>query len=529
MFDQSDVLHVLLAQLKLASNLKHFREKGSILSQQNEQGFMKVRLDKTASLRQKGIDPYPTNYKRTHTSKQAEEAFESAENSNMEFHETIKVAGRIMGRRGMGKASFIDLSDTDGQIQIIMRSNVLNEHYEILSDLDIGDWIGAEGTLFRTRTGQITVQVESFSILCKSLRPLPEKWHGLTDVETRFRQRYLDLISNEDAVKTAKNRSLLIRTIRQFMSDRDFIEVETPMLVPIAAGGMAHPFTTHHNALNRDLFLRIATELHLKRLIVGGIEKVFEIGRVFRNEGVDLQHNPEFTTMESYEAFSDYNDVMEMVEQLVSSAAKTLNGSETVTYGDEELKFSPPWPRIDLRKKIIEVSGIDFFDHSEPDSLKTAMSKAGVDVSQQVSWSGLLDKLISDKIEPTLVQPCFLVDYPVAMSPLAKKSPADDRIAERFEGFVCGMEICNAFTELNDPIDQRERFEEQEMLRQEYQNEEMDRLDEDFLVAIEHGMPPTGGLGIGIDRLTMLLTNNPSIREVILFPQLRSDRIEGYL
>jgi lysyl-tRNA synthetase class 2 len=311
------------------------------------------------------------------------------------------------------------------------------------------------------------------------------------------------------------------------MSDRGFIEVETPMLVPIAAGGMAHPFTTHHSALNRDLFLRIATELHLKRLIVGGIEKVFEIGRVFRNEGVDLQHNPEFTTMESYEAFSDYNDVMEMVEQLVSMAAKTLHGSETVTYGDEELKFSPPWPRIDLREKIIEVSGIDFFDHSELDSLKTAMSKAGVDVSQQVSWSGLLDKLISDKVEPTLVQPCFLVNYPVAMSPLAKKSPADDRIAERFEGFVCGMEICNAFTELNDPIDQRARFEEQEMLRQEFQDEEMDRLDEDFLVAIEHGMPPTGGLGIGIDRLTMLLTNNLSIREVILFPQLRSDRIEG--
>ena len=527
MFDQSDVLHVLLAQLKLASNLKHFREKGSILSQQNEQGFMKVRLDKTASLRQKGIDPYPTNYKRTHTSKQAEEAFESAENSNREFDEIIKIAGRIIGRRGMGKASFMDLSDTDGRIQIIMRSNVLNERYEVLNDLDIGDWIGAEGTLFRTRTGQITLQVKSFSILCKSLRPLPEKWHGLTDVETRFRQRYLDLISNEDAVKTAKNRSLLIRTIRQFMSDRDFIEVETPMLVPIAAGGMAHPFTTHHNALNRDLFLRIATELHLKRLIVGGIEKVFEIGRVFRNEGVDLQHNPEFTTMESYEAFSDYNDVLEMVEHLVSTAAKTLNGSETVTYGDEELKFSPPWPRIDLRKKIIEVSGIDFFDHSEPDSLKTAMSKAGVDVSQQVSWGGLLDKLISDKIEPTLVQPCFLVNYPVAMSPLAKKSPADDRIAERFEGFVCGMEICNAFTELNDPIDQRARFEEQEILRQEFQNEEMDRLDEDFLVAIEHGMPPTGGLGIGIDRLTMLLTNNPSIREVILFPQLRSDRMEG--
>ena len=497
------------------------------MSQQNEQEFIKVRVEKTASLRQKGIDPYPTNYKRTHTSQQAEKAFEAAEKENDEFNETIKVAGRIMGRRGMGKASFIDLSDADGRIQVMMRSNVLNEDYEILDDLDIGDWIGAEGTLFRTRTGQITLQVATFSILCKSLRPLPEKWHGLTDVETRFRQRYLDLISNADAIKTAKDRSLLVSTIRQFMSEKGFIEVETPMLVPIAAGGMAHPFTTHHNALNRDLFLRIATELHLKRLIVGGIEKVFEIGRVFRNEGVDLQHNPEFTTMESYEAFSDYNDVMDMVEQLVSTAATTLNGSETVKYGEEELQFSPPWPRIDLREKIIEVSGIDFFEHPELESLKTAMKEAGIDVSQQVSWSGLLDKLISDKVEPTLVQPCFLVNYPVAMSPLAKKSPTDDRIAERFEGFVCGMEICNAFTELNDPMDQRARFEEQEMLRQEFQNEEMDRLDEDFLVAIEHGMPPTGGLGIGIDRLAMLLTNNSSIREVILFPQLRSDRTEG--
>ena len=497
------------------------------MSQQNEQEFIRVRVEKTASLRQKGIDPYPTNYKRTHTSQQAEKAFEAAEKENDEFNETIKVAGRIMGRRGMGKASFIDLSDADGRIQVMMRSNVLNEDYEILDDLDIGDWIGAEGTLFRTRTGQITLQVATFSILCKSLRPLPEKWHGLTDVETRFRQRYLDLISNADAIKTAKDRSLLVSTIRQFMSEKGFIEVETPMLVPIAAGGMAHPFTTHHNALNRDLFLRIATELHLKRLIVGGIEKVFEIGRVFRNEGVDLQHNPEFTTMESYEAFSDYNDVMDMVEQLVSTAATTLNGSETVKYGEEELQFSPPWPRIDLREKIIEVSGIDFFEHPELESLKTAMKEAGIDVSQQVSWSGLLDKLISDKVEPTLVQPCFLVNYPVAMSPLAKKSPTDDRIAERFEGFVCGMEICNAFTELNDPMDQRARFEEQEMLRQEFQNEEMDRLDEDFLVAIEHGMPPTGGLGIGIDRLAMLLTNNSSIREVILFPQLRSDRTEG--
>jgi len=351
---------------------------------------------------------------------------------------------------------------------------------------------------------------------------LPEKWHGLTDVETRFRQRYLDLISNEDAVKSARARSKLISTIREFMNARGFMEVETPILVPIAAGGMAQPFTTHHNALNRDLYLRIATELHLKRLIVGGMEKVYEIGRIFRNEGLDQQHNPEFTTMESYEAFTDYIGVMDMVENMVSECAKALGGSTLSVYDGTELDFTPPWPRIDLRKKIIDESGIDFLNFEDTASLSKAMQAINIDVSNQVSWGGLLDKLISEKVEPTLTQPTFLVNYPVAMSPLAKKSSENPKIAERFEGFVHGMEICNAFTELNDPVDQRERFEEQEKLHQEFQEEDMDRLDEDFLVAIEHGMPPTGGLGLGIDRLAMILTNNPSIREVILFPQLRN-------
>ena len=489
---------------------------------ESENEFFRVRKEKLQRIREKGINPYPTKFHRTHTSKQAVDEFIKSETSETLIDHQISVAGRIMGRRGMGKASFIDLRDIDGNIQIMMRANKLNERYEDLEDLDIGDWIGATGTMFRTRTSEITLQVERFELLSKSLLPLPEKWHGLTDTETRYRQKYLDLISNENAKKTAILRSKLVSHIRDFMNKRGFLEVETPILVPVAAGGMANPFSTHHNALDRNLYLRIATELHLKRLVVGGLEKVYEIGRVFRNEGIDLQHNPEFTTMESYEAFADYADVMKMVEELVSSSAKHLNGTMKLEYGDKKLDFTPPWPRMNLREKIISESGIDFLVHDSVESLKSAMANIGIDVSHQVSWAGLMDKLISEKIEPTLLQPCFLIDYPVAMSPLAKKSETDNNISERFEGFVCGMEICNSFTELNDPEDQRLRFEEQEKLHQQFQNEEMDRLDEDFLVSIEHGLPPTGGLGIGIDRLAMLLTNNPSIREVILFPQLRN-------
>ena len=486
---------------------------------QPEQDFIKVRIKKIEDLREKNIDPFPAQFLRTHTSLQSIREFDKSEE---ESDIKVTVGGRITARRGMGKATFIDLRDAQGQIQLLIRKNNLGEDYDLLNYIDIGDWLGATGILFKTRTGEITVQVSSFQILCKSIRSLPEKWHGLTDVETRFRQRYLDLIANEQAVISARSRSKLISTMRQYMDNKGFMEVETPILVPIAAGGMAKPFTTHHNAMNRELHLRIATELHLKRLIVGGLEKVYEIGRVFRNEGLDQQHNPEFTTMESYEAFSDYNDVMVMVEELVSLLAGEITGSSKVSYGDDVLDFTPPWPRLNLREKIISESGIDFLQHEDIQSLKNAMQNIGIDVSNQVSWGGLLDKLISDKVEPTLTQPCFLVDYPLAMSPLAKKSAHDNRIVERFEGFVSGMEICNAFTELNDPIDQRYRFEEQEELHKQFSTEDMDRLDEDFLIAVEHGMPPTGGLGMGIDRLAMILTNNQSIREVILFPQMRT-------
>ena len=487
---------------------------------QSESEFFRVRLEKVKKLRDMGIDPYPARFDRTHTSAEAISEFEKSAEPPEDIE--VSLAGRVIARRGMGKATFLDISDGDGTIQILLRQNQMGEQYDILEQLDIGDWIGVNGTMFRTRTGQISAQASKFHIICKALRPLPEKWHGLTDTETRYRQRYLDLIASESAMKSAKSRSKLVSSIRRFMDEKGFIEVETPMLVPIAAGGMATPFSTHHNSLNRNLYLRIATELHLKRLIVGGFEKVYEIGRVFRNEGIDQQHNPEFTTMESYEAFADYNDVMTMVENMVSHCAKEITGSAKVKFGDEELDFTPPWPRINLHQKILTTSRIDFFECETVNSLGAAMKDIGIDIDQQVSWGGLLDKLISEKVEPSLREPCFLVDYPLAMSPLAKKSSKDPRIVERFEGFVHGMEICNAFSELNDPIDQRQRFEEQERLHQEFQGEDMDRLDEDFLIAIEHGMPPTGGLGIGIDRLAMILTDNVSIREVILFPQLRN-------
>ena len=341
-------------------------------------------------------------------------------------------------------------------------------------------------------------------------------------MEIRYRQRYLDLISSEEARNIAVMRSRTISGLRRFMDGREFIEVETPVLVPVAAGTTAQPFMTHYNALDRDLYLRIATELYLKRLIVGGLEKVYEIGRIFRNEGVDFYHNPEFTMMESYEAFTDYNDVMRLVEEIVFTLAKEVLGSATVRFDGQEIDLTPPWPRLSLHDEVIRHTGIDFLECDDIESLSTAMKGAGLDVGRQVSWGGLLDKLLSLAVEPKLVQPSFLVDYPVEMSPLAKKKRDDQRLVERFEGFVGGMEICNAFTELNDPIDQRERLEQQESLQAQFQDEEMDRLDEDFLVAIEHGMPPTGGLGLGIDRLVMLFSGQRNIREVVLFPQLRS-------
>ena len=486
--------------------------------------LVQARLEKLESLRSKGIDPYPRNYERTHTAQEAISHFESVEFSGEGESEIgrVSVGGRVTALRKMGRVAFCDIMDGSGKIQAMFRSNALGEGYKTLDDVDIGDWIGVSGAMIRTRTGEVTVQASDLTVLCKSLRPLPEKWHGLTDTEIRYRQRYLDLIANPDARRIAVMRSQMVRSIRRFMYGRGYIEVETPILVPVAAGGMAHPFETHHNALSRDLFLRIATELHLKRLIVGGLERVYEIGRIFRNEGIDANHNPEFTTMESYEAFADYNDVMRLVEELVSTVAAEVTGSAVVETDDRVIDFTPPWPRLSLVEQIKKYSGIDILEHQGVETLKVEMDAGGIDVSNQVSWAGLVDKIISTRVEPNLISPSFLVDYPVQVSPLAKRTSYDERLVERFEAFACGMEIANAFTELNDPIDQRARFENQEELRSELPEEEWDRLDEDFLTAIEYGMPPTGGLGMGIDRLAMLITGQRTIREVVLFPQMRT-------
>ena len=492
----------------------------------SEARLIKARMDKLERLRERGIDPYPARFKPTSNSLAARATLDVVESEQGEGakSEVLILAGRMMARRGMGKAAFIDLKDSAGTIQLHLRHDVLGDQYELLEDLDLGDIIGAEGPVFRTRRGEPSIEVQSLTVLTKSIRPLPDKWAGLTDIEKRFRQRYLDLISNDRSMEIARMRAAIVASMRSFMHGRGFMEVETPMLVSVPAGAAARPFGTHHNALDRDLYLRIATELHLKKLIVGGFDKVFEVGRIFRNEGFDLDHNPEFTTIESYEAYADYHDVMEMVEQMVSTIAREVTGSMIVPAteeGEDPIDLTPPWPRLDLREEVKIRSGIDFVECNDVESLSEAMRERNIHVEPGTNWGRLLDKVISDHVEPNLIQPAFLVDYPVEMSPLAKRKPGFDGIVERFEGFVGGHELCNAFTELNDPVDQRERFEEQERLRRAHDDDEMDRLDEDFLVAVEHGMPPTGGVGLGIDRLAMLITGERSIREVILYPQLR--------
>ena len=495
---------------------------------QDEHRLTQARLDKLRTARSLGIDPYPARFDRTHTVAESRQLFESLpDDGDPEDPRTddVRVAGRIMARRGMGKASFMDVQDGSGRIQVHLRADLLGEMYELVELTDLGDIIGVVGPVFRTRRGEVSIEAREVVMLAKALRPLPDKWAGLRDTEARYRQRYLDLIANDRAVRNARLRSEVVAQMRRFLHSRGFIEVETPMLVPVAAGAMARPFETHHNALNRDLYLRIATELYLKRLIVGGMEKVFEIGRIFRNEGIDHDHNPEFTTLESYEAFADYSDVMEMVEEMVSTIAIEVTGSAVIEPSNRqgpEIDLAPPWPRLDLRTEIINRTGIDFLERRDVVSLAAAMRERNIHVEQGSTWGRLLDKIISSEVEPHLVQPAFLVDYPVAMSPLAKRKPGADGIVERFEAFVMGSELANAFTELNDPVDQRERFEEQERLRTDFGEDETDRLDEDFLVAVEHGMPPTGGLGMGIDRLAMLIAGEDSIREVLLFPQLRT-------
>jgi len=485
----------------------------------------KSRLNKLEQLRKNKIDPFPTKFGKTHTSSEAIKELETIERDDSSKQiktQSVSIAGRITRFRKMGGTTFIDIKDQYGNIQLILRRNFLESSYQHVRLLDIGDWLGGIGPVFRTKTGEATVEVHEWQILSKAIRPLPEKWHGLTDIELRYRQRYLDLISNQQSLDIAILRSKTIKLLRQKMDSLGFTEVETPVLVPIPAGASATPFITHHNALNRDLYLRIATELYLKRIVVGGIEKVYEIGKVFRNEGLDFYHNPEFTMMESYQAFADYEEVMTMVESLVYEIGLSLTENSKFAFENNTIDLSPPWKRLDLRETIKSAVEIDYMEHLDIESLSEQMKQKRLDTGVQTTWAGLMDKLISLVIEPNLIQPTFLVNYPVAMSPLAKKSPNNPLVAERFEGFIGGMEICNAFSELNDPIDQRIRLEQQELLRSKFKNLELDRLDEDFIVALEHGMPPTGGLGLGIDRLIMIFSSQHSIREVILFPQLKS-------
>jgi lysyl-tRNA synthetase class 2 len=480
------------------------------------------RLNKLERLRARGIDPYPNCYHRTHTTQEAKALFEQG---RVATDSVLKLAGRIVAHRSMGKATFIDLQDGSGKIQTYFRSNELGkEKYDLIQDFDIGDFIGVSGGLFKTQSGEITLKVSDFTMLAKSIQPLPEKWHGLVDVEKRYRQRYLDLISNQTAKDIFLTRSRVIAAMRRFLDSRGFVEVETPVLHPIAGGARACPFITHHQALDQDLYLRIATELYLKRLIVGGFDKVYEIGRIFRNEGISTKHNPEFTMLESYEAYADYNDVMKMAEEMISGIALEVLGTHQVSFGENTIDFTPPWQRITLREAILQGCGIDFEKCLEGGSqnLRQAMQAIGMELEETLSPAYLIDKLASTFVEPNLVQPTFVLDYPVDTTPLAKRKPSNEQLVERFEVFAGGMEIANAFTELNDPQEQANRFVGQEEWRTKFGDEEAERYQADFVLALEYGMPPTGGLGVGIDRLVMLLTNQQSIREVILFPQLKT-------
>ncbi|MDE2900523.1 MAG: lysine--tRNA ligase [Chloroflexota bacterium] len=491
--------------------------------------YFQVRAEKVERLREQGIDPFPARYRRTHTIAQALELLARwTERGRPARERSVSVTGRVTGVRNMGRVAFLDLRDGTGAMQAQLRRDLTGADFELLKSLDLGDFLGVRGRLIHTRTGEPTVEARSAAMLGKALRPPPEKWHGLQDVQQRLRQREADLIANDDVRERFVLRSKLVAAIRRFMDGRGYLEVETPILLNVAAGANARPFVTQHNALSRTLYLRIATELHLKRCIIGGLDRVYEIGRIFRNEGLDATHNPEFTSMESYEAYADYNDIMSLVETMVEGLASELLGTTTLEYGGATIDVKAPWRRLDLRTAILEHAGIDIDAHRDAASLAGRMREIGVVVTQEDSWGRLVDKLLGDKVEPHLVQPTFLVDYPVEMTPLAKRHPSKGGYVERFEGFVAGMEVCNAFTELNDPIEQRRRFEEQEALRVEHAEEDFDRLDEDFLTAVEYGMPPTGGLGVGIDRLAMLFSGQSTVREVVLFPHLSLSQDEMF-
>ncbi len=475
---------------------------------------------KLERLREQGIDPYPARVNRTHTAAEAVNGYEADERM---AEEEVAIVGRLRSIREMGKVTFAHIEDGSGRIQIYLRQDILGEDpYELFrKNFDIGDFIEVKGNLFRTRTGEVTVKVRGFRMLAKSLRPLPEKWHGLKDPEIRYRQRYLDLIANEEVREVFVTRARIIAALRRFLNGHGFLEVETPILQPLYGGATARPFTTYHRQLHQQLYLRIADELYLKRLIVGGYERVYEIGKDFRNEGVDRQHNPEFTALEFYMAYADYNDVMELAEEMIAYVAEEVLGTTVITYQGNRIELTPPWSRIPLRQAILDETGIDYQAYPDAKSLYEAIRAIGGNPDPNATRAKLIDPVLINLVEPKLIQPTFLIDYPVETSPLAKRKPGHPDTVERFEGFIGGMEICNAFTELNDPLDQRERFLAQSRASK-AGDEEAHPLDEDFLRALSYGMPPTGGFGMGVDRLVMLLTDQPNLREVILFPHLRA-------
>ena len=484
--------------------------------------ILQVRREKLRTLQEEGRDPFmETRFVRTHFSRQVKDNFDALENAD------VAMAGRIMAKRGMGKAIFADIQDNEGRIQIYVRKNDVDEQtFADFRRVDIGDIVGIEGFVFRTKMGEISIHCRSVKLLSKSLRPLPEKFHGMTNTELKYRQRYVDLIMDSDSRRTFEIRSRFVSYLRRFLDARGYLEVETPVLNTISGGATARPFITHHNTLDLTMYLRIATELHLKRLIVGGMERVYEIGRIFRNEGMDTKHNPEFTTVELYQAYADFNDMMDLFEDLLSGAAKELLGTYEVEWQGEKISLAPGFRRMTMAEAVKEHLGVDFMAITDDAEAVAAAQSVGVDMSKvEPTWGHALYECFDQKVEEKMVQPTFITMHPVDVSPLAKRSPSDPRLTERFELFVCRSEMGNAFSELNDPIDQKQRFQKQVEMRARG-DEEAGMMDTDYINALEYGMPPTGGLGIGIDRCVMLLTGCSSIRDVILFPTMKPIGLE---
>jgi lysyl-tRNA synthetase, class II len=482
--------------------------------------LIRQRHEKLEALRRQGVDPFGGRYPVTHWAGALHERLIAATEDELTGVGPVSLAGRVVALRHHGKTCFAHLMDHSGRMQLYARADQLGEDYARFTELDLGDFIGVTGDLMRTRTGELTVAVKAFTFLAKSLRPLPEKWHGLKDVETRYRQRYVDLVVNEESRRIFLLRSRIVRAIRAFLDARGFMEVETPMMQPIPGGAIARPFKTHHNALDMDLYLRIAPELYLKRLVVGGFDRVYEISRVFRNEGVSTRHNPEFTILEFYQAYADYTDLMEVTEALFAELAQSLRATLTLTWGEHTIDLTPPWRRLPFFQALSDALGLAVTPETEAATLARAAAARGLSSAGAVEtiWKEVFDELV----EPTLVQPTFITDFPIELSPLAKRKRDNPRLVDRFEGYVGARELVNAYSELNDPIDQLDRFREQAALAARG-DDEAHWLDEDYVRALEYGMPPTAGEGIGIDRLVMLFADQPSIREVILFPHLRPE------